>query len=174
MIVPRRRPARQIPAPFARAIWIRSEEIMREGAKHHACSHKSDRPQGVHRVASSRRLMDYRQQDCRQKESSALTRINESVPMLTFTLWHCPYMANPPMCEKLSIPGIYPSPIPTIISNTSANSILHGLEIRVQCAMRSTRTAACVPKMAPDAPMDARPASAKLPPRINPKTPETV
>ena len=49
----------------------------------------------------------------------------------------------------------------------SAKSILPGRENSFQCEMRSTSTAACVPKIAPDAPMELNPTRLKLPPRMN-------
>lgn len=67
-----------------------------------------------------------------------------------------------------------PSPKPTIISNINAKSILFGLSKNLQCQIKSTSTAAWVPNIAPDAPIDASPVSEKLPPRIKPKTPEML
>lgn len=100
---------------------------------------------------------------------------------------------NPPMCAKLSIPGARPIARPITISTMRPMSLRAGLYSIFQWASRSlsgvtsdqyikqnkhststetdTSSAACVPKMAPDAPTDGCPTKAKLAPSTLPNIP---
>jgi len=80
-------------------------------------------------------------------------------------------MKNPPRWAKLSTPGIYPRPNPMRKSTARNISLRTGRRSSFQCANKSTQSTAIVPKIAPDAPSEGAPTSAKLPPRTLPKIP---
>jgi hypothetical protein len=80
-------------------------------------------------------------------------------------------MRKPPIWEKLSRPGSKPSTKDIITSRAIQARSTHGRVRSFQVYRRSRSVKAMMPKSEPDAPVDAIPVAAKLPPMTKPKIP---
>ena len=79
---------------------------------------------------------------------------------------------NPPMWEKLSSPGKRPKANEMTMSTHIQSRSLPGDRRSFQVYSKSKRVMAMIPKSAPEAPVEAMPGGAKLPPITKPNIPE--